>query len=78
MDKTGRKRMETHGCVTKKGEHRMHFKKIFVLIALILVIGLFGCGAEKKAEAPKQEQITKVFGSTEGGGQRAGLFCGAY
>jgi len=59
MGKTGRKRMETHGCVTKKGEHRMHFKKIFVLIGLILVIGMFGCGAEKKAEAPKQEQITK-------------------
>ena len=37
----------------------MHFKKIFILIGLVLVIGLFGCGAEKKAEAPKQEQITK-------------------
>ena len=59
MDKTGRKRMETHGCLTKKGEHRMHFKKIFILIGLILAIGLFGCGADKKAEAPKQEQVTK-------------------
>jgi hypothetical protein len=37
----------------------MHFKKIFVLIGLILAIGMFGCGAEKKSEAPKQEQITK-------------------
>jgi hypothetical protein len=37
----------------------MHFKKIFILIGLILAIGLFGCGAEKKAEAPKQEQVTK-------------------
>jgi len=59
MDKSGRKIMETHGFVTKKGEHRMHFKKIFILIGLILAIGLFGCGAEKKAEAPKQEQVTK-------------------
>ncbi len=54
----------------------MHFKKIFILIGLILAIGLFGCGAEKKAEAPKQEQITKEFGSTEGGGQGAGFSCG--
>ena len=37
----------------------MHFTKIFILIGLILAIGLFGCGAEKKAEAPKQEQVTK-------------------
>jgi len=37
----------------------MYFKKIFVLIGLILAIGLFGCAAEKKTEAPKQEQITK-------------------
>ncbi len=37
----------------------MHFTKIFILIGLILAIGLFGCAAEKKAEAPKQEQITK-------------------
>ena len=59
MDKTGRKRSETHGCVTKKGEHCMNFKKILILTGLILVIGLFGCGAEKKAEAPKQEQVTK-------------------
>jgi hypothetical protein len=59
MDKTGRKRMETHGCETKKGEHRMHFKKIFILMGLILAIGLFCCTAEKKAEGPKQERITK-------------------
>jgi len=37
----------------------MHFKKVFILIGLILAIGLFGCAAEKKAEAPKQEQVTK-------------------
>jgi hypothetical protein len=38
----------------------MHFKKIFIFIALSLVIGLFGCSKEeKKAEGPKQEQITK-------------------
>ena len=37
----------------------MHFTKIFILIGLILAIGLFGCAAEKKAEAPKQERITK-------------------
>jgi len=37
----------------------MHFKKIFILIGLILAIGLFGCAADKKAEAPKQEQVTK-------------------
>ena len=37
----------------------MHSKKMFTLIALCLAIGLFGCTAEKKAEAPKQERITK-------------------
>jgi hypothetical protein len=37
----------------------MHFTKIFILIGLILAIGLFGCTAEKKSEAPKREQITK-------------------
>jgi hypothetical protein len=37
----------------------MHFKKIFILIGLILAIGLLGCSTEKKAEGPKQEQITK-------------------
>jgi len=37
----------------------MHFKKIVIFIGLILAIGLFGCAAEKKAEAPKQERITK-------------------
>jgi hypothetical protein len=36
----------------------MHFKKIFILIALSLAIGFFGC-AEKEAEAPTQERITK-------------------
>ena len=37
----------------------MHFIKIFMLIGLSLAIGLFGCTAEKKAEGPKQERITK-------------------
>ena len=38
----------------------MHFKKIFILIALSLVIGLLGCSKEeKKVGALKQEQITK-------------------
>jgi hypothetical protein len=36
----------------------MHFKKIFVFIALSMVIGVFGCSKEK-VEAPKQERITK-------------------
>ena len=36
----------------------MHFKKIFIFIALSLAIGFLGC-AERKVEAPKQEQITK-------------------
>ena len=39
----------------------MHLTKIFILIALSLTIGLFGCTAEKKAEAPKQEQVTKAL-----------------
>jgi len=37
----------------------MHFKKIFVFIALCLVIGFFGCDKEKKIEAPKLDQVTK-------------------
>jgi hypothetical protein len=38
----------------------MHFKKIFIFIALSLVIGLFGCSKEeKKVEGSKQERITK-------------------
>jgi len=36
----------------------MHFKKIFILVALGLAIGFFGC-TEKKVEAPTQERITK-------------------
>ena len=36
----------------------MYFKKIFIFIALGLIIGFFGC-AKEKVEAPKQEQITK-------------------
>jgi hypothetical protein len=38
----------------------MHFIKIFILIALSLVVGFWGCSKEeKKVGAPKQEQITK-------------------
>jgi hypothetical protein len=37
----------------------MHFKKIFILIALCVAIGFFGCAKEQKVEAPKQERITK-------------------
>ena len=38
----------------------MHFKKIFIFVALCLAIGLFGCTKEeKKVGTPKQEQITK-------------------
>jgi len=38
----------------------MHFKKIFIFIALSLIIGLLGCTKEeKKVGAPKQERITK-------------------
>ena len=36
----------------------MTFKKIFILIALSMAIGFFGC-AKEKAEAPKQQRITK-------------------
>ncbi len=37
----------------------MHFTKIFMLLVLSLVIGLLGCSQQQKAEAPKQEQVTK-------------------
>jgi hypothetical protein len=37
----------------------MHFKKILILITLCVAIGFFGCAKEQKAEAPKQERITK-------------------
>jgi hypothetical protein len=37
----------------------MHFKKILILIVLCVAIGFFGCAKEQKAEAPKQERITK-------------------
>ena len=36
----------------------MHFKNIFIFIALSLAIGFLGC-AERKVEAPTQEEITK-------------------
>jgi len=37
----------------------MHFTKIFIIIALSLAIGIFGCAKEQKVEAPKQERIAK-------------------
>jgi len=37
----------------------MHFKRIFMFVALSTAIGFFGCTAEKKVEGPKQERITK-------------------
>ena len=38
----------------------MHFKKIFIFIALCLIIGFLGCSKEeKKVGGPKQERITK-------------------
>jgi hypothetical protein len=37
----------------------MRIKKIFIFLALSLVIGLWGCSKEQKVEAPKQEQVTK-------------------
>ena len=37
----------------------MHFTKIFIIIGLSLAIGFLGCTKEQKAEAPKQERITK-------------------
>jgi hypothetical protein len=43
---------------TRKGGQGMHFKRLFVFIALGMVIGFFGC-AQEKAEAPKQQRITK-------------------
>jgi hypothetical protein len=36
----------------------MNFKKLFILIALSIVIGFFGC-AKEKAGAPERERITK-------------------
>jgi hypothetical protein len=37
----------------------MHFTKIFIVLALSLAVGLYGCSKEQKVEAPKQEQVTK-------------------
>jgi hypothetical protein len=34
-------------------------KKVFVFLALGLAIGFLGCTKDQKAEAPKQEQVTK-------------------
>ena len=37
----------------------MNFTKIFTILALSLAVGFLGCTADKKVEAPKQEQVTK-------------------
>ena len=38
----------------------MHFKKIFIFVALCLAIGFLGCSKEeKKVGGSKQEQVTK-------------------
>jgi len=37
----------------------MHFKKMFIFIALCLIIGFLGCTKEQKVEAPKQERVEK-------------------
>jgi len=37
----------------------MRITKIFIFLALSLVIGILGCTKEKKVEAPKQERIEK-------------------
>ncbi len=37
----------------------MRFAKIFTILALSLAVGFLGCTADKKVEAPKQEQVTK-------------------
>jgi len=37
----------------------MYFTKIFILLTLCLAIGFLGCSQQQKAEAPKQEQVTK-------------------
>jgi hypothetical protein len=39
----------------------MHFTKIFIILALSLAVGFSGCAEKQKAEAPKQEQITKAL-----------------
>jgi hypothetical protein len=42
----------------KEGSH-MGFKKIGILLALILIAGFLGCAKKEKVEIPKQEQVTK-------------------
>ena len=37
----------------------MRYGKIFVVVALSLVVGLLGCTKEQKVEGPKQEQVEK-------------------
>ena len=37
----------------------MFNRKIFMVLALSLVVGLLGCTKEQKAEGPKQEQVEK-------------------
>jgi hypothetical protein len=37
----------------------MRITKIFIFLALGLIVGLWGCTGQKKVEAPKQERIEK-------------------
>jgi len=37
----------------------MHYAKIFTFVALSLAVGFLGCSTQQKADAPKQEQVTK-------------------
>ncbi len=37
----------------------MRITKIFIFLALGVVIALWGCAGQKKVEAPKQEQVTE-------------------
>jgi len=43
----------------------MHFTKVLMVLALGLAIGFLGC-AERKVEAPTQEEITKNLVFHEG------------
>jgi len=53
------RKMEARTSVMEKGGQNMHFKKVFVILTLGLMMGFLGCSAEKKVEAPKQERVTK-------------------
>jgi hypothetical protein len=37
----------------------MHYTKIFIIFALTLAVGLWGCTKEQKVEAPKEQRVEK-------------------